>query len=226
MELAASAAGGDGVTEYHKIQSLWKRDERGKVIVGDWARPEIGYLASCEWEWTEKVDGTNIRIGQVSDGEGGPLNYFVGGRTDAAQIPTPLLAALDALDLRRRLPEVFGATDVVLYGEGYGAKIQKGGGNYRPDQGFVLFDVRVGDWWLAREGVEDVAGKLGLAVVPVVGFGTLHQAIDRVARGLTSHWGAFEAEGLVCRPAVPMFARDGSRVIVKVKSKDLRGRAS
>ena len=28
-----------------------------------------------------------------------------------------------------------------MYGEGYGAKIQKGGGNYRQDQDFVLFDV-------------------------------------------------------------------------------------
>lgn len=32
--------------------------------------------------------------------------------------------------------EVFGC-DACLYGEGYGAKIQKGGGNYRADQDFV-----------------------------------------------------------------------------------------
>ena len=37
------------------------------------------------------------------------------------------------------------------------------------DQDFVLFDVKCGDWMLQRADVEDVAGKLGIDVVPIIG---------------------------------------------------------
>ena len=49
------------------------------------------------------------------------------------------------------------ANDVTVYGEGYGAKIQSGG-MYRQDQAVIVFDVRVGPWWLSDENVADVAG--------------------------------------------------------------------
>ena len=50
---------------YPKIQSIYKRDpdNQYKTFTTEYATPEIGYLADCEWEFTEKVDGTNIRIG-------------------------------------------------------------------------------------------------------------------------------------------------------------------
>ena len=231
-------------TEYHKIQSLFKRHRegpnRGSFMVGEWARPVLGYLAPCEWEWTEKVDGMNIRIGLTegfrSHGPSAGMyteeemivvqresrKYFLGGRTERANIPAGLVEHVHGLGLREKLPEVFTDGPVTLYGEGYGAGIQKGGG-YRHDKAFVLFDVKVGDWWLERSDVEDVAQKLGLDVVPVVGRGTLQEAIDFVAAGFTSRWGAgFEPEGLVCRPSVTVFARSGERVIVKIKGKDLR----
>jgi hypothetical protein len=111
----------------------------------------------------------------------------------------------------------------VLYGEGYGARIQKGGGNYKPDGvDFVLFDVQVGDWWLRREDAEDVDANLGLRVVPIVGGGTLHQAAEWVGErgGFTSQWGDFLAEGLVLRPTVELKTRSGQRIITKIKAKD------
>jgi hypothetical protein len=202
---------------YHKIQSIWKRTERGVFIPWEWARPELEYLSTLEWEWTEKVDGTNIRIRfDVEDG------MRIGGRTDRAQIPTTLRDAIAALDLLPKLSDMHTDAPITLYGEGYGAKIQKGGGNYRPDQGFVLFDVQVGRWWLERVDVEDVANKLGIDVVPVVAHGTIGAAIDHVCDGMRSSWGDFDAEGVVCRPVVPLFARGGSRVICKVKTKDFQ----
>ena len=84
-------------------------------------------------------------------------------------------------------------TDVLLFGEGYGPKIQ-GGGKYREDQSFVLFDVKVGDWWLNREAVDDVAEKLDIESVPVIGHGTLQDAIDIVSSGIT-----FNDRGAVVR---------------------------
>jgi len=110
----------------------------------------------------------------------------------------------------------------VLYGEGYGAKIQKGGGNYRQDQDFVLFDVKVGDWWLRRPDVEEVADTLGLDVVPVIEQGTLFDAVSMVRNGLQSTWGDFEAEGIVARPTVDLKMRNGSRIITKIKCLDFQ----
>jgi hypothetical protein len=108
----------------------------------------------------------------------------------------------------------------ILYGEGFGAGIQKGGGNYQGLQSFILFDVRVGDWWLNWPDVIDVANTLQLPYVPVVGFHTLYEGIDLVRAGIESFFGPFEAEGVVAVPQVPLFNRKGERVIVKIKTKD------
>lgn len=50
------------MSEYHKINTLFKRDEKNLIIEGDYSCPEFAYLAENEWTWTEKVDGTNIRV--------------------------------------------------------------------------------------------------------------------------------------------------------------------
>jgi len=72
-----------------------------------------------------------------------------------------------------------------LYGEGYGAKIQKGGGNYITDgASFILFDVVVGGTWLERSNVIDIAAKLHILSVPLIGHGTLLDGIDMVRNGV------------------------------------------
>ena len=209
------------MNEYHKIQTVFKRDmqKNGKTLLeGQWTLPEFEYLAGNKWVFTEKVDGTNIRV-MFKDGA-----VTFGGKTDNAQIPANLVARLNDrfLPMAAQLQEVFGC-DACLYGEGYGAKIQKGGGNYRPDQDFVLFDVRVGDFWLQRADVEDVAVKLGIDVVPIIGEGTLHDAIAQAKAGIGSTWGAFQAEGIVARPKTEMNTRNGHRIITKIKCRDFVG---
>ena len=207
------------MSEYHKIQTIFKRDmasKRKTLMEGDWTLPEFEYLAGNAWTFTEKVDGTNIRV-IFKDGA-----VAFGGRTEDADIPLPLLGRLNErfLPLARKLGEVFTDGAAVLYGEGYGAKIQKGGGHYRADQDFVLFDVRVGPWWLQRADVEDVAQKLGLDVVPVIGEGTLHDAVAMAKAGIRSTWGDFQAEGIVARPKVELNTRGGQRLIAKIKCRD------
>lgn len=208
------------MSEYVKIQTVFKRDMATKhktLLEGQYTLPEFEYLAGNEWVFTEKVDGTNIRV--TYDG----FSVAFGGRTDDAQIPATLLNRLRERFVIEKLSEVFpDAVDgqAVLYGEGYGAKIQKGGGNYRADQDFVLFDVRVGDWWLQRADVEDVAGRLALDVVPIIGRGSLRQMIEMTKCRFKSTWGDFEAEGIVARPATELRTRGGQRVITKIKCRD------
>lgn len=213
-------------TEYMKIDTIFARDQRGRIMEGTYARPEFEYLADLTWVWTEKVDGTNIRLSyDGSPGFQSNEHTYIAGRTDNAQIPPHLFTRL--VEIMRVAPfeVVFGAdpTDVTLYGEGYGAKIQKGGGKYLPDScSFVLFDVKIGDWWLQRDSVEKVASDLGVEVVPVIGQGTLAHAIEVVREGFPSaRWpGVDVAEGLVIRPAVELFDRGGRRIITKIKHKD------
>lgn len=212
------------MSEYHKIDSIYKRDEQtGRFILGAFSRPEFEYLQHNKWEFTEKVDGTNIRVYWSKK----PVpNRLFRGRSDKASIPTTLCDRLDTLFPETLLEDVFGETDVCLYGEGYGARIQKGGGNYNPTGvDFVLFDVKIGSWWLQRGDVNDIAAQLGIKSVPVIGTGTLHDAIAVVTdqdAPLTSQWGAFMAEGLVLRPTVALFNRKGERIITKVKVRDFK----
>ncbi len=198
--------------KYHKIQSMFKRDPetKFKTFLPEFSVPEFEYLAGTEWIWTEKVDGTNIRV--MWDGD----KLTFGGRTDNAQLHAGLVNHLS--DAMVGVGNLFDSP-VTLFGEGFGAGIRKGG-NYLKSQGFVLFDVYVGDMWLRREDVEDVAKDLGCPVVPVVGQGNLADAIEFVKSAPDSTWGDFPAEGIVLRPAVELADRRGNRVITKLKLKD------
>lgn len=211
-------------TLYPKIHSPFMRHtdgpSRNMLDHSRFARPEFGVLYRLDWEWTEKVDGTNVRI--IWDG----YRVSFGGRTDNAQMPTTLLDLLRAWFPEELLEQQFGANPAVLYGEGYGPKIQKGGGNYRDDQSFVLFDVKVGDWWLLRDGIEDVAAKLSVPTVPVIMTGSIRDAIDRITNGMRSTWGLFTAEGVVGRPPLGIQGRDGDRLLVKVKAVDFDSTAN
>jgi len=208
------------MNQYHKINSLYKRSRDGKkMLFGEYSQEEFAYLADNRWVFTEKVDGTNIRI--MWDA----IGVRFGGKTDNAQIPATLVAKLIELFPDEKLHEVFPyegePMKVCLYGEGYGAKIQAGGGNYNPKGvDFVLFDVKIGEWWLKREDVEDVAKKLGIEVVPIVGVGQLWVMEKYCEEGFKSQWGDFIAEGIVARPLVELRDRAGHRIITKLKHKD------
>jgi hypothetical protein len=206
--------------EYHKIQTVFLRDPNTKfktLLEGEFALPEFKYLANNEWMFTEKVDGTNIRV--MFDGQ----QITFGGKTDNAQIPAFLVTRLQDVFLPQL--ETFKAKfadGVCLYGEGYGAKIQNGGGNYRQDQDFVLFDVKIGDWWLERSSVEEIASTLKLDIVPIIGAGTLYDMVEMTRRGFNSIWGNFAAEGIVARPSIELKSRNGHRVITKLKHRDFK----
>jgi len=211
------------VKEYHKILTVFERDPATKyktLLDGQFAHPALEYLQNNEWIWTEKVDGTNIRV-MIPHKHNESYEIMFGGKTSNALIPGFLVQRLQNVfqPQKERLREMF-PDGGCLYGEGYGAKIQKGGGNYRSDQDFVLFDVKVGDWWLERHNVEDVASKLGLDVVPIIGTGTLDQMVAVAREGFASQWGDFRAEGIVARPETELMTRNGDRIITKVKTKD------
>ena len=220
------------MAEYQKIQTLFKRDERNIIIPDQFTYPEFEVLKELKWECTEKIDGTNIRIELTSSGnpEDGIIMSFK-GRTDKAVIPEHLLTKLNWLFDRERLMEVLNITDetqncnITLYGEGYGAKIQKGGNYISNDVNFILFDVKIGKWWLDRESIKDIADKLGINVVPLMGYMTIPEAIEYVKKGFKSTIAEnkdYDAEGLVLKTPCGLLKRDGERLITKIKTVDFR----
>lgn len=220
------------MAEYQKIQTLFKRDERNIIIPDQFTYPEFDVLKDLKWECTEKIDGTNIRIELESSGnpEDGIIMSFK-GRTDKANIPEHLLTKLNWLFDRERLMEVLNITDetqdcnITLYGEGYGAKIQKGGNYISNDVNFILFDVKIGKWWLDRESIKDIANKLGINVVPLMGYMTIPEAIEYVKKGFKSTIAEnkdYDAEGLVLKAPCGLLKRDGERLITKIKTVDFR----
>lgn len=207
--------------EYHKIETVYERDTAGtkKLIEGKFRNPAVEFLQDNVWEWTEKIDGTNIRI----HWDGHQVSF--GGRTDNAQIPAPLVNRLNELfggETNAQLFEQkFGETEITLYGEGFGAKIQKGGWLYKSDgMDFILFDARVGDLWLTRDSVEDIGKAFNLRVVPVVLRCDIETAVKYVKSKPMSTIGTAPMEGLVGRPMEEMRDRRGNRIIVKLKVRD------
>ncbi len=144
------------------------------------------------------------------------------GKTDRADTPNFLLDKLEAMFLG----DMFAGCNLppmCLNGEGYGAKIQKGGGDYISDDvSFILFDVLVDGIWLERHNVEDIADKLDIKVVPIIGKGCLFDGIEMVRNGYESRLRETPPEGLVLRPKIELFNRRGERVIAKIKAKDFK----
>lgn len=209
------------MVEYTKIETPFERDMDGskKLIEGKYRNEAVYYLKDSQWICTEKIDGTNIGI--VWDGH--RVSYQ--GRTERAQIPAHLTNKLIELfggDVNEELFEQkFGDMPVILFGEGYGVKIQNGG-NYRPDVSFILFDVYLPEQnlWLKRDVIEDIAKAFNVDVVPIVMRGTIEEAVEFVKTKPKSTIGTANMEGLVCKPEVDLLDRMGRRVMVKIKVKD------
>ena len=209
------------MVEYNKIETVFNRDTTGtkKLIRGDWRNEAVEYLKDSKWQFTEKFDGTNIRV--IWDG-----HYIsFAGRTDKATIPQPLMEYLNNTfstpEVEQLFEQTYGDKQVILFGEGYGPKIQKGG-NYREDVSFILFDVLVGENYQERKWVEQTATMLGIDVVPIVLEGTINEAIAFVEGHPKSTMGTAFMEGVVGRPAVELRDRTGKRIIVKIKYEDFR----
>lgn len=210
------------MNEYHKIEAIFERDMEGtkKLIEGKFRNEAVEFLKDNEWVFTEKIDGTNIRV--YWDGHKVSFN----GRTDNAQIHGDLVKRLNELFMGNETEELFeqtfGEAEVYLFGEGYGAGIQKGGGDYIDGKDFILFDVCVGGVFLERENIEGIAKSFNLEVVPVAPVKTIKEAVEYVKSRPKSQVGKClkEIEGVVGTPKIRLTDFRGNRIIVKIKVED------
>lgn len=221
--------------KYASIESLYVRNKATNRLTAEIR--DMTWLSIHDWVLTEKVDGTNIRILLGMDEEGNKT-FEVRGRTDKANLPGDLeaniikqFAAVDAHEYFGIRPET--PRSVTLYGEGYGAGIQKNGGLYREDKGFILFDVRYGN---EEKGYyEDflelplIALTLGVNVVPVVGMipsvydapYTVTEMDQYFPTGSLVARETRQSEGVVARPIRELRDKFGNRIMWKLTYRDL-----
>ena len=206
--------------EYVKIPNIFKRERFGKnkPIAGEDSSPELKYLKDAMWEFEEKLDGCNIRICW----DGYRVSFM--GRTDRAQIPGHLLSRLEELfggeSKEELFEQTFGKKEVILFGEGYGKKIQKCGELYG-DVNFRLFDVLVDGYWLLQDNVDCIAEIFEIETAPFMFRGTLEQGVQFIKTHPKSLLRDAEMEGIVGSPMVQMFRRTGERIMVKIKCRAL-----
>jgi len=239
---------------YQKINTIFKRDQNpGKFhncIMPEegFTQPEFEFLRGCKFECTEKIDGTNmsvhiIPVGYNDIGGAFKVNYAVEyhGKTEKADTPKHLQVKMEQLFPAEKMLEAFNKNvtyenvedaikevnhgKVIVFGEGYGAKIQKGGNYISNDCGFILFDVTVDGMFLLRESLEDIASKLEIPIVPLIGYMTVDEAIEFVKKGFKSTIAEnkdYDAEGLVLKTPMGLLNRKGERIITKIKTCDFR----
>lgn len=236
--------------EYPKINSLYKREgwyfdediknnpahQKGRqsLIIGDYARPEFGCIK--RWQLQEKIDGMNIRVHmrrvELGPTPDQPIRYmWIGpeyhGRRGDSMLPASLVHELDKIFKCDRMQEFLNnhgdLSDAWFFGEGYGPKIQKGGGNYRKDQGFILFDVVWNGQWSAKEWVMKNAEELGIPYAPYIGVMSEEEMVEYVKSKPLSLCSITPQvmEGVIARPEYPLYLPHGAPLMMKLKVKDM-----
>jgi len=205
---------------YHKIDTLWEFDnETKKHIAGKFKNPYVELLKDNVWLFTEKLDGTNFRI--MWDG----YNISYAGRTNKAEFSKKQKEFIETElvneSLENLIEQMFGEKEVIIYGELFGGDIQTKAGYNRDNYQFKLFDIMVGGVYLEHHNMVDVANNLGLGHAPLVVVGTIEDAINYVKNTETSVFCDAVLEGVVGRPKGDFYTRQGKRIIVKIKKRDL-----
>ena len=213
---------------YHKIDTLFERDENFKVNVNKVRRPEFDLIK--EWYIEEKIDGMSVGFRYYRDslyddgiifGRTGNTNWNANNR---------VFMDRQSKDMHQSATEILQDYDLehlTIYGELYGPGIQNGG-SYRDDLGFICFDMTANDTWLNVKDRNTNAERIG---VDVPYHFKLFSDIDSVARRLANNTQASPqaklngkpermAEGVIGRPPVNLYDQRGNRVMWKLKGRD------
>lgn len=198
------------MSEYASILNVFRRDlATNKLVLHDYAHPDFETLATAPWIASEKYDGMNMRL-IMKDGE-----FSVRGRTDRASIPPMLFEHCMALeDSVRSIGD-----NCVLYGEGVGPKIQRGG--YGTEQHFVLFDVKINYWWMEPHSVTEIADILNIPCTDFTAPHTLETMVEFALAGpVWTRSDGTIGEGIVARPLGGLLHRNARPIRVKIKERD------
>ena len=169
----------------------------------------------------EKIHGTSAHIRYMKDNVDS-VTFFSGGADHN------VFADLFNVELLKERFEELGLDEVVVYGEAYGGKMQGMQETYGPDLRFVVFEVKIGETWLAVPDMAEIGRDLGLDVIPYEKISTELIDIDRERdkpSELSRRLGISSdrpREGVVLRPLIEMRRSNGKRIVAKHKGDQFR----
>lgn len=161
----------------------------------------------------EKIHGTSAHIAWKDS----VLTFSSGGERHDR------FASLFDADMLAKNFSDLGHASVVVFGEAYGGKCQGMSAIYGKELRFVVFEVRIGDAWLAVPQAEEVALKLRLEFVHYRKITTDLSAIDaeRDAPSEQAKRNGIQEpcirEGVVLRPLIEVTKNNGDRIVAKHK---------
>jgi len=214
-------------TKYTKFSSPFVKD--GKFINTE---ELVQKLPDGDWIITEKIDGTNIRIIFTKPDEEGNRKCHIGSRklilNNADKSSKQYMDCLTEVNLHK-LQEYFKDVNstVIIYGEGYGAGVQKGG-IYSSVKNFRVFDIRIGLAYQDFSHVQKVCVDNQLNLVPIVNTVNSVNYKDCVVallnnkNTLIKEGSGGASEGLVYKFEPVLLNKYGERLIFKIKFKDFR----
>lgn len=169
----------------------------------------------------EKIHGTSAHFSLKIEGGLPQINFFSGGASyeafKALFIEGELFTRLMTF-LREPL------TEVIIFGEAYGGKMQGMSATYGPELKFIVFDVKLNGRWLNVPEAEAVAEAAGLEFVDYVRISTKLADIDaeRAKPSVQARRNGVtepkEREGIVLRPIEEAYDQRGNRIITKHKN--------
>lgn len=214
-------------TKYDKFSSPFKKDE--KFINTEELSQDLPYGS---WIVTEKIDGTNIRIILTKPDEEGNRDIHIGSRklilNQSDKGSKVYFDCLEELNLNK-IKEYFKDVDstVIVYGEGYGAGVQKGG-IYSSKKNFRVFDIRIGKAYQDFRYVKKVCLDNQLNLVPIIAeleFLSYEECVARLKQTSQTYikeGTGGKPEGFVYKFEPVLLNKYGERLIFKVKNKDFK----
>lgn len=182
---------------------------------------------------TEKIHGTNVRMGLVQDDtpEGQRWNYAAGSHKVRRKAGPGLYWQFMSDSIRDLLvalhmegPEA----NVIVYGEIFGTGVQDMdyGREYKD---LRVFDISVDGVYLNYNSMCSVCDDFGVLTVPLLYHGPFSRAVvEECTYGPTTFDGVRckfkDREGCVIKPATEFVDRRGDRLILKSVSADYRNR--
>ena len=164
----------------------------------------------------EKIHGTSAHIGWKFKEK--KLYFYHGGANR-----DNFLALFNQEYLLKRFTEEFPNSDVVIYGESYGGKLQGMSKTYGTSLKFVAFDVKIDEKWLNVPNAEDVCLKFELEFVDYNKVSTDLEELN-AQRDLDSTQAIRNIqeegkirEGVILRPLIEVTLNNGNRIIAKHK---------
>lgn len=208
------------MTEYQKIETLYRFNPEKKKYDPVFYNPIVDYLKDLPWIASEKIDGTNVRVHY----DGYRVSWL--GRADSSELPKEAEELLQKTFGESEIvfEQQFGAKDVILFMECYGGKIQ--GGAYGGSERLIGFDVMVNRIYLDKLTIAPIFDLFGIETVPFFEMPSIPDCVDWVfhRHSPSPHCekGSTPVEGLVCVPKARLYDHQGNRVCVKIKARDLR----